>query len=426
MAKEFKFDVDAVRAQFPACELKVAGEPIAYLDGPGGTQIPQRVLDRIMKYMIEQNANEGGNFLASTFCDIVEDGAREAVADLLGCEPGEVGFNCSTTQNNSNLAHAFARKFDKPARIVTSEMEHRANIAPWMHMGKDGYDLQIVKLDTVTQQIDMEDFKAKLTPETKIVSLNWASNGLGTVSDVKKMIEMAHEVGAITVVDAVHYAAHFPIDVKDIGTDVLLCSAYKWFGPHVGVIYMRKDLIEELDFYNVMCDDIATGPRRFHMGTPQYELEAGVIEAVNFIASEGEKYADCFPEKLEGLTGRRRNVVAGMEAFDRYESGLAKKLRFGLREIPGVTVYGPAEGQPRTPTVVFRVDGFTTDEVTKALGDRGINAWHGDYYAVEIMNAMGFGGEEGGGFARLGLAPYCTERDIDRALDTVRDLVAGK
>ncbi|MDO4833839.1 MAG: cysteine desulfurase-like protein [Bacillota bacterium] len=423
MSLEFKFDVDTVRKQFPACKLEVAGEPIAYMDGPGGTQVPQRVLDKIMKYMIEQNANEGGNFAASAFCDIVEDGAREAAADLLGCEPGEIGFNCSSTQNNTNIAHALARKFAKGSRIVTSEMEHRCNLAPWLQMGKDGYDTQIVKLDPDTQQLDLDDFKGKLTPDTKIVSLNWASNGLGTVTDVKALIKMAHEVGAITIVDAVHYAAHFPIDVKDIGTDILLCSAYKWFGPHIGVVYMRKDLIEELDFYNVMCDDIATGPRKFHMGTPQYELLAGVIEAVNFIASVGEEYAECFEEQLKGLEDRRRNVVAGMIAFDEYESVLAKQLRFELREIPGVTVYGPAEGQPRTPTVVFRIDGFRTEEVTKVLGDNGINSWHGDYYAVEIMNALGFGGEEGGGLVRLGLAPYCTQKDVDRTLDVIRNMV---
>ncbi|MDO4517764.1 MAG: cysteine desulfurase-like protein [Bacillota bacterium] len=425
MAMNFDFNVEAIRAQFPACKLEVQGAPIAYLDGPGGTQIPQRVLDSIMKYMVEQNANEGGNFKASAFCDIIEDGAREACADLLGCEPGEIGFNCSSTQNNANFAHALARQLEPGDEILTNELEHRCNIAPWMHLDKDGYTLKVAKLNTETQQLDIDDFMSKLTPKTKLVSLNWASNGLGTVTDVKRLIAKAHQVGAITVVDAVHYAAHFPIDVKDIDTDVLICSAYKWFGPHVGVIYMKKELIESLDFYNVMCEDIATGPRRFHMGTPQYELLAGVIEAVNFIASVGEEYAPCFEDKLVGLAGRRKNVVAGMEAFDRYESDLARQLRFGLREIPGVTVNGPAEGEPRTPTVVFTVDGFTTEEVTRVLGDRGINSWHGDYYAVEIMNAMGLGGEKGG-MVRLGLAPYCTQSDIDRALNAVRSMVAGR
>ena len=423
MSKEFKFDVEALRQQFPACKLEVAGAPIAYLDGPGGTQVPQRVVDRITKYLIEENANEGGNFRAGRFAEILEDEVRAAVADFLGCEAGEVGFNCSSSQNAVNFAHALARDLEPGAKILTNQLEHQCNYAPWIHLGMDGFNCEVVKMDTVTQQIDMDDFKAKLTPDTKLVSLNWASNGLGTVTDVKTLIKMAHEVGALTIVDAVHYAAHFPIDVKDIDTDVLICSAYKWFGPHVGVIYMKKDLIEKMKFYNVMADDIKTGPRRFHMGTPQYELLTGVTEAVDFIASVGEDYADCFEEELAGLTGRRKNVVAAMTAFDKYESGLAKQLRYGLRDIPGVHVYGPAEGEPRTPTVVFTVDGFTTEEVTQMLGDRGINSWHGDYYAIQIMKAMGV--YDKGGMVRLGLAPYVTQSDIDRTLNAVRSLVSG-
>ena len=423
MSKEFKFDVEAIRQQFPACKLEVAGAPIAYLDGPGGTQVPQRVVDRITKYLIEENANEGGNFRAGRFAEILEDEARAAAADFLGCEEGEVGFNCSSSQNAVNFAHALARDLEPDAKILTNQLEHQCNYAPWIHLGMDGFNCEVVKMDTVTQQIDMDDFKAKLTPDTKLVSLNWASNGLGTVTDVKTLIKMAHEVGALTIVDAVHYSAHFPIDVKDIDTDVLVCSAYKWFGPHVGVIYMKKDLIEKMKFYNVMADDIKTGPRRFHMGTPQYELLTGVTEAVNFIASVGEDYADCFEEELAGLTGRRKNVVAAMTAFDKYESELAKQLRYGLRDIPGVHVYGPAEGEPRTPTVVFTVDGFTTEEVTQMLGDRGINSWHGDYYAIQIMKAMGV--YDKGGMVRLGLAPYVTQSDIDRTLYAVRSLVRG-
>ena len=424
MAKEFKFDVEAIREQFPACKLEVEGAPIAYLDGPGGTQVPQRVLDRIMQYMVEENANEGGNFKAGRLGEMLEHEARKAAADLLGCEPGEIGFSCSSSQNVVNFAHALARGLEPGAKILTNQLEHQANFAPWIHLGMDGFNTEVVKMDTVTQQIDMEDFKAKLTPDTKLVSLNWASNGLGTVTDVKTLIAMAHEVGALTIVDAVHYAAHFPIDVKDIDTDVLVCSAYKWFGPHIGVIYMKKDLIEEMGFYNVMCEDIATGPRRFHMGTPQYELLVGMSEAVNFIATVGGRYAECFEDELDGLSGRRRRVVAGMTAFDRYESGLAKQLREGLRDIPGVHVYGPAEGEARTPTVVFTVDGFTTDEVSQMLGDRGINSWHGDYYAVQIMKAMEV--YDKGGMVRLGLAPYVTQSDIDRTLYAIRALVTKR
>ncbi len=419
---EFKFDVEAVRAQFPACRMEIGGSPIAYLDAPGGTQVPQRVIDRITKYLIEENANEGGYFKAGMLGEILEEEARQAAADLLGSEACEIGFSCSSTQNNFNLAHALARKLKPGDEILTTEMEHRCNSAPWIQLGKDGFTVKVVKINLETQQMDMEDYKAKLSPKTKVVALNWASNGLGTVTDVKTMIAMAHEVGAITVVDAVHYSPHFPVDVKDIDTDVLLCSAYKWFGPHIGVVYMKKELLEELDFYNVMCEDIATGPRRLHMGTPQYELLVGVTEAVNFIASIGENYVDVFKDEVKGLTGRRRNVVAGMEAIDHYEQGLARQLRFGLREIPGVTVYGPAEGQPRTPTVVFTMEGRLASDVTKVLGAKGINAWDGDYYAVEIIDVLGL--REAGGLVRLGLAPYCTQGDIDRTLSTIRSIAA--
>lgn len=420
---EFKFDVESVRAQFPACKLEVEGSPIAYLDAPGGTQVPQRVLDRIMKYMIEENANEGGFFKAGMLGEILEEEAREAAADLLGAEACEIGFSCSSTQNNFNLAHALARKLQPGDEIITTEMEHRCNSAPWNQLAKDGFTVKLVKLNLETQQMDLDDFKAKLSPKTKVVALNWASNGLGTVSDVRTMIALAHEVGAITVVDAVHYSPHFPVDVKDIDTDVLICSAYKWFGPHIGVMYMKKELLEELDFYNVMCEDIATGPRRMHMGTPQYELLVGVTEAVNFIASVGENYVDVFRDRVKGLSGRRKNIVAGMEAIDHYEQGLAKQLRFGLRDIPGVTVYGPAEGQPRTPTVVFTMEGKLASDVTKVLGAKGINAWDGDYYAVEIIDVLGL--REAGGLVRLGLAPYCTQGDIDRTLHTIRAIAAS-
>lgn len=420
---EFKFDVEAVRAQFPACKREVAGSPIAYLDAPGGTQVPQRVLDRIMKYLIEENANEGGYFKAGMLAEILEAEAFQAAADLLGSEACEIGFSCSSTQNNFNIAHAIARKLQPGDEIITTEMEHRCNSAPWLQLEKDGYTVKVVKLNLETQQMDLDDYRAKLSPNTKVVALNWASNGLGTVTDVKTMIAMAHEVGAITVVDAVHYAAHFPVDVKDIDTDVLVCSAYKWFGPHVGVVYMKKELIQELDFYNVMCDDITIGGRRFHMGTPQYELLVGVTEAVNFIASVGEDYVDIFEDKVKGLTGRRKNVVAGMEAIDHYEQDLAKQLRVGLRDIPGVIVYGPAEGQPRTPTVVFTVEGKLASDITKILGAKGINAWDGDYYAVEIVDVLGL--REVGGMVRLGLAPYCTQGDIDRTLHTIRTIVTG-
>ena len=419
----FKFDVQAVREQFPACSKLIDATPIAYLDGPGGTQVPQRVLDAIVGYLVNDNANEDGQFEASRKANPIEFEARRAAADFLGCSPEEIGFNCSSTQNCYNMAMNLSKKFKPGDEIMISQIDHQCNIAPWQSLERYGCVIKWIKLDTEKQELDFEDFKSKLSDKTKLVAINWASNGLGTITDVKKYIAEAHKFGAITVIDAVHYAAHEPIDVKDIDTDILVCSAYKWFGPHVGVTYMKEELIAATDFSNAGAEDVAEGARKFHMGTPQYEHLCGVTEAVNFIASVGEKYADCFADRLEGLEGRRRNVVAGMTAFSAYESPLGEKLRRNLRRIEGVNLYGPSEETPRTPTVVFTMDNYTPEFVAKVLGSKAINSWNGDFYAIEPLKALGL--LETGGVVRLGLAPYCTEGDIDRTISTIASIAAG-
>ena len=421
---EFKFDVQALRDQFPACKLEINGTPIAYLDGPGGTQVPQCVLDAITGYLINDNANEDGNFRASTKQRGIEIAARQAAADFLGCDAEEVGYNCSSTQNCYNLAMNLSKEFKPGDEIIVSAIDHQCNVAPWQSLERFGCVIKTIRVDPETQQLDFEDFKSKLSDKTKVVAVNWASNGLGTITDVKKFIDEAHKFGAFTVIDAVHYAAHLPIDVKAIDTDALLCSPYKWFGPHMGLIYLKKEHVDRIDFNNAKADDIAEGARQFHMGTPQYEHLRGCEAAVNFIASIGEKYAEFFTEELEGFEGRRRNVVAGMLAIDAYEAPLGDKLRKGLRKIKGVNVYGPAEGQPRTPTVVFTMDNYSNDFVAKVLGSKGINNWNGDFYAIGAMKAIGL--YESGGVVRMGLAPYCTEGDIDRTLSTIASIAAGE
>ena len=423
MRNDFKFDVDAIRAAFPAMKLEINGAPIAYLDGPGGTQVPQTVLDAMVGYMVNDNANEDGNFKASAMARYTEETAREAVADFLGCEVQEVGFNIASTQNSFNLALNLSKTFKPGDELIITEIDHRCNSAPWKSLERIGCVVKTVRLDPDTNQLDFEDYKSKLSDKTKVVAVNWASNALGTITDVKKYIDLAHEHGAFTVVDAVHYSAHRPVDVKAIGTDALLCSPYKWFGPHAGAIYLKKEYIASLDFNNVKCDDIAEGGRRFHMGTPQYEVLAGITAAVNYIASVGEQYVQYFEEETKGLSGRRKNIVAGILAMDTHEMALARKLRTGLRAIPGVKVYGPAEGEERTPTVPFTLEGYTPEEVGKAFGAKGINSWNGDFYAVEAIKAIGLANK--GGVVRLGMAPYCTESDIDRVLNTVTELARG-
>lgn len=418
----FKFDVDSIRKQFPACQRMHNGVPVAYLDGPGGTQVPARVGNKITNYLFYHNANEHGQFDSSRESDGLYDEAGEVLADFFGCEAGEVAFGYASTQNNFNLAFAIGRDLKPGDEIIITDIDHRCNRSPWLALKERGIIVKSILVDKKTQQIDLEDLKAKLSPKTKVAAFNWASNALGTISDVKTMCAMAHEVGAITVVDAVHYAAHCPIDVKLIDTDILICSAYKFFGPHLGVIYIRKEILKKIEFYNVQTEDLMEGIRKFHFGTPPFELICGAAEAVKFIASIGEEYSEHFTAELEGLEGRRRDVVAGMLAVEKYEVPMASYLRAELRKLAGITVYGPAEGQPRTSTVVFTVDGEKPADVCKILGDQGIYTWNGNFYAVEIVNDI-LGLKDVGGLIRIGLAPYNTMQDIERTLKVIQEIV---
>jgi len=418
----FKFDVDSIRKQFPACRRTHNGVPVAYLDGPGGTQVPERVANKITDYLYNHNANEHGFFDTSRESDRLYDEARVIVADFLGCTAGEVAFGYASSQNNFNLALALVRGMKPGDEVLITDIDHRCNRSPWLALAEWGIVVKSIAVDKKTQQIDLEDMKKKLSSKTKVAAFNWASNALGTISDVKTMCAMAHEVGAVTVVDAVHYAAHSPIDVREIDTDVLLCSAYKFFGPHLGVIYIKKALLDKIEFYNVGTEDL-TEIRKFHFGTPPFELICGVAEAVEFIASIGEQYAGYFEGQLKGLSGRRRNVVAGMLAIEEYEAPIAAYIRKELREIPGVTLYGPAEDQPRTSTIVFTMEGKKPCDICEVLGNHGIYAWDGDFYAVEIVNDV-LGLKDAGGLVRLGLAPYNTIGDAERTIKLIKEIAS--
>ena len=260
--KEFRFDTEEFRKEFPACALQIAGAPIAYLDGPGGTQVPQRVIDAITDYLVNHNANEGGNFAASYRTDDVEQEAFAAAADFLGCSPNEVGFSVGSTQHSYNFSVNLAKTLQPGDEFIITEIDHRCNSQPWRRLAAQGFVVRTVRMDLETQQLDFQDYLSKLTDRTKVVAVNWASNAIGTITDVKKYIDAAHEAGALTIVDAVHYAAHLPVDVKEIGTDVLLCSPYKFFGPHMGLAYMNSELLESLDFNNAGAEDISEGSEK--------------------------------------------------------------------------------------------------------------------------------------------------------------------
>jgi len=417
----FNFDVEAVRREFPACSRTKNGKPVAYLDGPGGTQVPRRVAKKIEEYLFNHNANEHGAFDTSGETDRLFQEARGLCAEFMNALPTEIAFGHSSTKNNFELSFAIGRELSAGDEILITDIDHLCNRAPWLSLQERGVVVKSAKVDRDKQQVDMDDFRNKLSKRTKVVAVNWASNALGTVSDVKEMCALAHEFGAITVVDAVHYAPHFPVDVKEIDTDVLLCSAYKFFGPHLGVIYMKEALTDRLKFYNVGADDLTHGISKFQFGTPPFETICGVGEAIRYIESIGNEYLPYFEKETEGLNGVRRGVVAGLMAIDHHEAPLARLMRDEFRRMPGVTVYGPAEGEPRSPTVIITVDGKHPADVCRTLNDNGVNAWDGDFYATVVVNEV-LGLKDKGGLIRFGLAPYNTKEEIERAISVIGNL----
>lgn len=421
----FNFNVDQVRVQFPSHAKTVNGYPAAYLDGPGGTQVPWRVVEKINDYLYFHNANAHGRFATSQESDALYQSAKETFADFLHCSADEVAFGANTSSNNFRLAFGLLRSMVPGDEVLITDLDHEGNRSPWRTLEDFGIVVKSAAIDPLTCTLRKDDFKAKLSSKTKVVALNWAANSCGTITDVKSYIEMAHAVGAITVVDGVHYAPHRFIDVKDIDTDVLLCSAYKFFGPHLGVMYMKKEVGEKLKAVRVIADDNQEMPEKLETGTSAMELACGAAEAVAFIASVGENYVDYFAGDLKGLTGRRKNIVAGMMAIDQYEEGLAEVLREELPKIPGLKIYGPGEGHSRTSTVSFAVEGIHAGEIAGYLAEKGLFVWDGDFYAIQTINHV-LKLEEAGGLVRIGLAPYNTIGEIHRLISAVKEFVNAK
>lgn len=422
MNKNFKFDIDYVREQFPCLCKTVNSLPAAFLDGPGGSQVPRIVVDRIADYMFYRNANGHGIFKTSLETMALQEEARETVAAFFNCKPNEVAFGESSSNNNFKLVLALARDMKPGDEAIITDIDHESNRSPLRTLEERGIIVKSVKIDLNTYTLDLEDYKSKLSDKTKVVAINWASNATGTVTDVKTMIKMAHEVGALTIIDAVHYAPHKVMDVKDIDTDFLVCSAYKFFGPHMGVLYAKAEVLDKVRTIRVLADDNTEVPEKIETGTPNYESICGIAGAVDFIAGVGEKHEQYFVEELKGLTGKRRNIVAGMLAIDAYEEPLATKLRAELRKIEGLTLYGPPEGYNRTSTVTFTIKGKNSHDIAEFMAERGLFVWDGDFYAIEITNHVLKLADQGG-LLRIGLAPYNTMEDIDRAIQAVKGFV---
>jgi cysteine desulfurase family protein (TIGR01976 family) len=405
------FDVMAVREQFPALSRTHNGRGVVYFDGPGGSQVARQAIDAMAGYMERGGANLHGVFPTSTETEEILAGAREASAAFLGAAPDEVAFGANMTTLTFAISRALAREWDETTEIVVTELDHRANVDPWLIAAREkGAKVRWVRVDPETLTLVAEDLEQTINDRTKLVAVGLASNAVGTVNDVAAVAEIAHDVGAIVAVDAVHAAPHIPVDRDVIGADVITCSAYKFFGPHVGVTAIRRELFERLNVYRLEPAPAHT-PDKLETGTQNHEGIAGVEGAIDFIASLGEG------------SSRREKLASAMQTIEEYEAGLAETFRTALRDLPGIKLYAAPDGIRKTPTIAFRVEGCSTNEVCVRMLQHGYFIAAGDFYASTIAERLGI--KDSGGFVRAGLAPYNTQEEIDGFVTELEGLVRG-
>lgn len=420
-------DSAAIRAHFPSLAVEQGGRPVVYLDNPGGTQVAQDCIDGIVDYLRTQNANTHGAFLTSARSDATLDRAHAAAADFLNAaDPREIVFGPNMTTLTFALSRAIGRTLAPGDEIVVTALDHAANVDPWLALAEErGAVIRVAGVLPETCTLDMDDLRAKIGPRTKVVAVGYASNAAGTINDVATVVGWAREAGALSYIDAVQYAPHGPIDVRELGCDFLACSAYKFFGPHLGILYGRLPLLESLEAYKVRPASNES-PGKWETGTQNHECIAGLLGTLEYLAGLGRTHADRHRERFTGMEGRRLDLHAAMAAIQDYERTLAARLLAGLREIPGVRVYGltQAEDLPRrVPTIMLTAEGWSPRDLAEQLGARGIFVWDGNYYALNLMERLGL--EEHGGALRIGAAHYNTPEEIDRVIAALREIVAG-
>jgi cysteine desulfurase family protein (TIGR01976 family) len=402
-----------VRADFPVFERRVGGRSIAFFDGPGGSQVPRQVGDAVRDYLLMHNANTHGFFATSEETDAAITHAREAMAAFLNApSPRGVAFGQNMTTLTFALSRALGRGWGAGDEIVVSQLDHQANVAPWRLLAEDrGMAVHVVPFSERTYSLDYAALAALLSPRTRLVAVGAASNAIGTVNDVARVCALAREAGALSFVDAVHYAPHRLPDVQAFGCDFLACSAYKFFGPHVGILWGRAEHLDGLTPYKVPPASNAA-PERWETGTLNHEGIAGTAAAVEWLASLAPRPGDTLRSSLEG-------AYAAIEA---HETERFARLYAGLCAIPGVRVHGPAADGPRTPTAGFVIDGISPDDAARRLGAEGVFVWNGDFYATTVCDVLGL--SDCGGLIRAGVAPYTTDEDVDRLVDGVRRLAS--
>lgn len=416
-------DLSPVRSQFPALSREDAGRPAVFFDGPGGTQVPQRVIDAMSRYLAHTNANHGGAFRTSRESDAILHAAHQAMADFLNAASAdEIIFGPNMTTLTFALSRAIGRELRPGDEIVITRLDHDANRAPWQALAERGAVIKEVDFDPADCTLRLDDLARQLTPRTRLVAVGYASNAVGTINPIARLAEMAHSVGAWLWVDAVHYAPHGPIDVQALGCDFLVCSPYKFFGPHSGVAWGRYELLERLHAYKVRPAGNRS-PDKFETGTQSHEAQAGVVAAIEYLAELGEEFGARFADRFPGFTGRRLALKQAMAAIQTYERPLFAHFVAGLLAIPGLSFYGIRDFDrfdQRTPTAAFRLAGHTPRAVAEHLARRGIYVWDGNFYALAVTERLGL--EETGGFVRAGLAHYNTREEVDYCLACLREL----
>src|SRR5580658_5806952 len=410
-------DLAWVRAQFPSLQLQVNGQPAAFLDGPAGTQVPKQVMDAVQNYYLKSNANTCGSFASSRSNDAIIASARAAMADLFHCDKHEVVFGQSMTTITFAWARSIGRTLEPGHEIVVTTLDHDANVGPWRALEEAGIVIRQVDLRESDCTLDLEDLKRKINANTKLVAVGYASNAVGTINPVAEISKLAHAAGALMFIDAVHYAPHGPIDVRALDCDFLVCSPYKFFGPHMGTLYGKREHLLRFKPYKVRpAPD--TLPDRWETGTQVQELIAGIGAAVDYLAELGRR---CDPT----ATDRRSALLAAYRSTRRHEMALLSQLIPGLLAIPGLKFFGitdPKQCEHRCSTVSVRLSGHTPVEAAKFLGERGVFTWDGNYYALNLAERLGV--QNSGGFLRIGLVHYNTPEDVSRLLAALREFAS--
>jgi len=442
-------DLTWIRSQFPSLSQTVNGQPAVFMDGPGGTQVPQRVIDAISDYLARNNANTGGAFATSRATDTMIAGARATMADFLHCDADEIVFGANMTSLTYAMSRAFGRELGPGDEIVLTLLDHDANFSPWKALEEKGVTIRAAKFNPADCTLDMHDLACQITSHTRLVAVGYASNAVGTINNVKEVVRLARQAGALSYIDAVHYAPHGLIDVRELDCDFLVCSTYKFFGPHMGVLYGKREHLKRLHPYKVR-PNTNNIPNCWEWGTLNHECIAGIKACVEYWEELGRRACGAgilAREEAGALTtdvadrnvrptqsasagrntslamSRREAIVAAHAAIHPHERAMMEKMIGGLLAIPGLKLYGitdPRHFDQRCATTVVRIEGHTPLELATKLGERGFFTWDGNYYALNVTEQLDV--ERSGGFLRIGLVHYNTMEEVDRLLAALREI----